>query len=84
MLISMKYVYFIVSRKSVHERENIVFGTIINDLIDIRGRIVVLRKFFVNIPIFDAYYNSTLLLVNWNNIGHTISQGNKINETRFK
>ena len=57
MLIDGKYLNLIVARKSIHERKDDTSNTIVNDLIDMRGRKVVFWESFVQVSEINTDYN---------------------------
>ena len=73
MLVGGKYLNLIVVEKSIHERKNDTFSTIINDLIDVRGRKVVFWTSFVQVPKIDTKPNNSLFISNRNNIRHPLN-----------
>jgi hypothetical protein len=74
----------IISRETIHQREDFTFGTIVDDLVDEGGRKVVFRTSFVNIPIINTHADCALLLVDWDEIENPISESHRVNKARFE
>ena len=68
VLIGWENVDLIITRKSIHKGKNLTPCIIINDLIDERGGIVILRIGSINITIINTNTNLSLLLIHRNNI----------------
>jgi hypothetical protein len=84
MLILTNNVDLIISRETIHEREDFTVGAVIDNLIDEGGRKVVLWTSFVDIPIINAYTNCTLFLVNRDKIGNPVYDNHWINKDGFQ
>ena len=84
MLISWKNFNLIIARKIIHEGKNLTPGTVVNDLINKRSRIIILGTSLINITIINVYSNGSLFLIYKNNIRDPFCQRNQINETRFE
>jgi len=83
-LIGRECVYLIVTRESIHEWNYFVSCTTIKNFVDVRGGIILFGTSFINIPIIDTYYDSSLFLRHWNYVRYPIHQWNRINETYEK
>ena len=73
----------VVSRKSIHEREDHASRTIINDLIDKGCRVVVLGTSFVKIAIIYVDTDGPLFLGNRNEVRNPFHQRDKVDKARF-
>ena len=74
MLIRREYLNLIIDIKSIHERKNGTLNTVVNDLIDERGGIVVFGKSLIKIPKVDTKSNCPLFLRNRKYIGNSFFQ----------
>jgi hypothetical protein len=63
VLVLRSDVDLIIARKSIHERKDFVAGTVIDNLIDERGRKIVLRTSLVDIPIIYTNANTTTFFI---------------------
>ena len=84
MLLLGNNVDLIISRETIHEREDFTSGAIVDNLIDEGGRKVVFGTTFVDIPIINAYTNGALFLVNRDKIGNPVCESHRINKSGFK
>jgi hypothetical protein len=63
----------IISGETIHQREDLTSGKIVNDLVNEGGKKVVFRTSFVNFSIINAHADCALFLVNQNKIGNPVS-----------
>jgi hypothetical protein len=68
----------------VNQGEDFTPSIVVNDLDDERGRIIVLRTRFIDIPIIYTNTDRTLFLIHRNKIGYPISQSQRIDKVSFK
>jgi hypothetical protein len=71
----------IISRETIHQREDFTSNTIVNNLVDEGGRKFVLRTCFVNIPIINAHTNCAFFLVYRDKIGNPVSESHRVNKS---
>lgn len=83
VLINQKNMDLVVPRKPVHKRKYLTRSTFVNDLVNKRSGIVILRASAVDITVIHTDTNNTLLLIYRNNIRNPLCQGNQINKTIF-
>jgi hypothetical protein len=84
VLVHWNDIDLIISGENIHQREDFTSGTIVDDLVDERGRKVVFRTCFVNIPIINAHMDCALFLVNQDNIGNPVSESHWVNKVGFE
>ena len=84
MLIRRKNVNLVIPRKPIHKGKNVTPSIVINDLINKRSRIIILRASMVNVTVINTDMNGTLFIIYRNNIGNPLCQGNQIDKTSFK
>ena len=70
----------IVTEKTIHKGEHFTAGTIINNLINGQGRIIVLRTSLIQILIIDTYMDGTLFLGNGRDVRNPFGQRYRINK----
>jgi hypothetical protein len=74
----------IISRETIHEREDFTSGTIVDDLDDEGGRKVVFSTCFLNIPIINAHADCALFLVDQDKIRNPVSESHRVNKVGFE
>jgi hypothetical protein len=74
----------IISRETIHQREDFTSVTIVDDMVDEGGRKVFFRTCFVNIPIIKAHTDCALFLVDQDKIGNLVSESNWVNKANFE
>jgi hypothetical protein len=84
MLICRKNIDLIIAGETVHQGEYFTLGTVVNNLVNERGWIIVFGTSFVYIPIIYTNTDRALFLVNRNKIGHPINQSHRIDKASFK
>ena len=84
VLIRRENVDFIIAIKAVNKGKYFTPHTILNDLIDERGGIIILRTGPIDIMIIKIDTNCSLFLIHRNNVRNPLCQRNWINETRFE
>lgn len=84
LLIFWENFNLIVSGETIHKGKNFTTGTIINDLVDKSGRVIVLRTCLIKIPIINTNLDSTSFLSNGHGIGNPFHQRYRINKTNFQ
>ena len=68
MLVGRKYLNLIVSRKSIHEREDDTSNKVVDNLFDMWSRKIVFRKIFVQVLEIDTDSNGALFFVHRDNV----------------
>ena len=84
MLIGGKYIDLVISRKSIHEREDDTSSTFVGNLIDMQSQKIAFGTSFVQVSKIDADSNGALLFIDGDNNRYPFRQGYKINKPSFE
>ena len=84
MLIGRRNINLFVPRKPIHKGKYLTPNTFINDLVNKRSGIIILKASMVNVTGINIDPKSALFLIHMNNIGNPFYQGNQIDKTNSK
>ena len=84
MLTGEKYFNLVIARKAIHEGKNNTSSTVVDNMIDVRGIIVVFGKNIIHIPKINEKYNSSLFLHERINIRYPFSQWHGLDKTNLQ
>jgi hypothetical protein len=84
MLVLRSDINLIIAGESIHERKDFNVDTVIDDLVNKRGRKVILWTGFVNIQIMNTNTYTTTFLINRYRVGNPFCQSYGINKTGFE
>ena len=80
MLVRWKDIYLIIDQKVIHNGKDNTSNTIINNLVNKMGRVVVLRTSMVKILIIKENTNCALFFPHFNDIRNPFSKRNMVNK----